>query len=621
MLRWLAALRQARDDLVTQVVSQVAESGSGVPPHEVEYLARSCINAFVVSLSRGDPTSFSDAMAALAEREARAGNALRVEAVVVAIELLGKRVRGLSLLHGEPESGRVDPTDLLVMGRERFLRGYLRERAYEDERRAQALEHYAETAEGVPSIVYSTDAEGCITDISHQAATLLGYRKEDLLGQHHSVLMQPEDADRFRHFIQERRTDDRATRRARVVLRAADGVLREFELSSTGVYGDDGSYIGTDGIARPINDDSAQLEYQLDAEGRFVSISEPAAAVLGYHPEELLGEHFAAIMEQRERERVGRMFGERRSDDRAAKSIRVVLTGRDGERREFEISAMGRYDADGRFIGTLGLGSDLTSRSELERDVAESRRKYRRVFDQAGLGLALITPALIVREANAFHHRHRRRRLIGAHCYTSLYGLDRQCPWCGLREALGSDEPVLRDGVLSPLDGRRYSLVFSPVTDENGEVVGVVEAALDITTQRQQLEEERGAEKAAALHRLARALATSRGVDPAQLARLQHYLGEPNPAPAAGDLNAAVRAVLASLAAPGVDVETDLFPTLPAVALATADLELLLSRLVSNACQAMTAGGALTVETATAQDGALLRVTDTGEGMDEDTAR
>ncbi len=172
MTRWLAALRRDRSELVEQALERLVESGSSLAQHEAEYLVKACINAYCVALPQGRRGEFAEAMAAVAEREARAGNALRAEAVVLALQILAERADGFGSARHEP--GGIDPRAVVEAGRARFLSCYLRAKAEEDDRRALALESYAEAAEDVPAIIYSTDDEGRITDISHQAAEQLG---------------------------------------------------------------------------------------------------------------------------------------------------------------------------------------------------------------------------------------------------------------------------------------------------------------------------------------------------------------------------------------------------------------------------------------------------------------
>ena len=646
MLAWLRVLRALRDEVVAAAVAQLSETGSSLARHEVEYLTKTIVNGFLVALGQGSANHFLELVISLAEREARAGNALRVEAALVAVDLLEG-----ALDHGaaSAELDSTEPRAVLASGRREFLRTYLRAKADEDGRRATVLESYAKEAEDVPALVYSTDKEGRITAINPRAAEQLGYRQDDLVGQHFSVLMRQEDAERFGFYIQERRTSERAARRVRVKLRNADGTLREFEVSSTGAYSPDGEYVGSEGVARAATDDEVELSYQLDREGNFVEISEATAAALGYRVDELLGRHFSCLMEERERLRVGHMFGERRQDERAANRIRVILSGRQGLRREFEISAAGRYDETGEFQGTAGLGTDLTDRSELELDVTETRQRFRRVFDAIGMGVAIVTPDLLTREANLWHQARRRQPLVGMSCHLAIFGQVGQCDWCGLREAFAEQRVVMRDNVLNPLDGRRYQLVFSPLRDQSGATVAVVETMTDITAEHERRRNLRTADKRAAAARLVTGLSSSLadsltvlwglaalladhhdrqvGLLAQAAAAVVDKLGDlrrlSGTVPSSnGDLNLAVRTALDGrlVSAEDVTIEADLQLNLPAVPLSGTDLAAIVVELVANAVEAMPEGGAITVETLLAEGSVMLRISDTGEGMSEQAA-
>jgi hypothetical protein len=107
--------------------------------------------------------------------------------------------------------------------------------------------------------------------------------------------------------------------------------------------------------------------------------------------------------------------------------------------------------------------------------------------------------------------------------------------------------------------------------------------------------------------------------------------GRPHPAgPAAADLNAVVAGVvrtLGPLLGDDVEVTTELDPAAGTVAVGTAALEQVTTNLIFNARDAMPSGGRVTVSTSVAPHAngagpeaqALLRVADTGAGMDAAT--
>ncbi|MBI5830953.1 MAG: PAS domain S-box protein [Armatimonadetes bacterium] len=605
MVKLLRALKGMRERIALAGAGRLNTSGSPLAPHEAEYLLRTVLTSYLVALGHGQCEPFAQAMAELAEREAAGGHPRRAEAVVLAFDLLHDLADeiGPAAEFGPADAAAARVNDVLDAGRAAFFGTWFRAKAEEDERRDQAMAALAEAAGEVPTIVYSTDADGMLTDISHQAAELLGYAKEDLLGRHFSVLMLPEDAKRFGHFIAERRTAGRATRRSKVNLTAADGTVSTFELSATGVYGRDGDYLGSDGAARPAENQLPTLQYQLDKAGHILHISSATASALGYQPEELLGRHFSVLMDERERARVGRLFGERRRDRRSANGIRVVLTGADGAQREFEISAVGRYDDEGEFAGTLGLGSDVTQHAAREEHLADQRRRASAVFDALGVGLLVVELGYVIAEANAVHEASARRPLAGATCYRAVYGRSEPCPWCRLDAIMAGEAEVVAQVIVHPLDGREYALRCAPLPGERGAPVAMIEMLTDIADERQRQTALFEAERRAILRRWTAAVS-----------------GEQQVATGTASPNAAVRRLLAEVdLSGGLTVEDDLCPLAATVAVPEDTLRGMLAALVDNAMEAMPDGGALTIETVSdGATGVLLRVSDTGDGLTPD---
>ncbi len=119
-----------------------------------------------------------------------------------------------------------------------------------------------------PDFVYVLDAQGCFTFVNDRAEDLLGYRREDLVGKHFSMLIHDEDLPQARYVFCERRTGKRASRDVELRLRVNSNAraVRFFEtyvlpisLHSAGIYnpagtGGLGEFLGTYGCARDITD-------------------------------------------------------------------------------------------------------------------------------------------------------------------------------------------------------------------------------------------------------------------------------------------------------------------------------------------------------------------------------
>ena len=117
-----------------------------------------------------------------------------------------------------------------------------------------------------PDLIYMLDRHGCFTFLNDRVESLLGYRRDELIGRHYSEIVDPEDLDRVRHLFDERRIGRRAASNVEVRLRSrrrpqGDRVLHNHvvwaELTAMGVYRDprertrDG-FVGSYGTARDI---------------------------------------------------------------------------------------------------------------------------------------------------------------------------------------------------------------------------------------------------------------------------------------------------------------------------------------------------------------------------------
>ena len=100
----------------------------------------------------------------------------------------------------------------------------------------------------------------------------------------------------------------------------------------------------------------AETVYELDAEGRFLSMSYAVKGLLNYDPQESIG--LILLLSQGEYTRAEGRFNERRSARRATRALRLSLKakGNTATRVEVEVTATGLYDRrHGQFKGTIGV--------------------------------------------------------------------------------------------------------------------------------------------------------------------------------------------------------------------------------------------------------------------------
>ncbi len=132
---------------------------------------------------------------------------------------------------------------------------------------------------------------------------------------------------------------------------------------------------------RFIVNNSPDIIYMLDDQGRFSFINERVTALLGYAAEEVIGMHYSELVHEEDLEKARFAFAERRTGSRASQNVEFRLLCKGGSQpyRYFEsrsitieLSAMGMYregpmsTASGEFVGTYGVARDISERKRAE---------------------------------------------------------------------------------------------------------------------------------------------------------------------------------------------------------------------------------------------------------------
>ncbi|GIZ52496.1 putative bifunctional diguanylate cyclase/phosphodiesterase [Noviherbaspirillum aridicola] len=127
---------------------------------------------------------------------------------------------------------------------------------------------YRYLVDSLPDIIYTLDPDGHFTYVNDRAQHLLGYTRDQLIGEHYSSIVHEEDLDRARYVFQERRVGDRASRNVELRMKSCnamgeqmvfDNTLLTISFNSTALYtkaatDKEPQLFGTFGVARDITD-------------------------------------------------------------------------------------------------------------------------------------------------------------------------------------------------------------------------------------------------------------------------------------------------------------------------------------------------------------------------------
>ncbi|HET6681453.1 MAG TPA: PAS domain S-box protein [Gemmatimonadaceae bacterium] len=313
------------------------------------------------------------------EQDALAGSAQRFESTVVRGDG-ERRIISVSLAPLQDAEG--------VIGIVAALRDMT------DERRArdavvQSETRYRNLFDSAADAIYTLDAHGSVTSANQAAVDLLGVPREELLGRALDPFVADIDrgmiVDRFRTAFEERES------RFECTLVRPDGGRRLVSVTNTPIrHGR--RVIGVLGIARDITEQreharalqrsEARFEnlvesapdgiFTLDEEGQFTSVNRAFERAVGRIRADLIGTHFTATIDPRDRDHLWEVFVGALNGRRLKRELRYL--GADGRSPEASVQVSPVVDEGDRVTGVLGVIRDVSAEKRLVEQLLQQEK-------------------------------------------------------------------------------------------------------------------------------------------------------------------------------------------------------------------------------------------------------
>lgn len=265
---------------------------------------------------------------------------------------------------------------------------------------------YRYLVQNSPDLVWSIDENARFTFVSDTTSRrLTGWRADELLGRHFGALVHESS-----HEVAEidwtagldGAGEDGRELRGRVNLLHRDGHPIPAEFIAFATRDETGRFAGANGSVRDMSEqtrleeelresearfrfliqNSPDIIFSIDPDGRFTYVSDTVRRSLGIQPEALIGTHFVDLIEYGPDEVPGERFQMLAANPDRELTNRIQLRTASGTRLPFEVSSVG-VRRDGRFAGIQGAARDITERERLERELRESEERYRFLVENA----------------------------------------------------------------------------------------------------------------------------------------------------------------------------------------------------------------------------------------------
>ncbi len=253
-----------------------------------------------------------------------------------------------------------------------------------------------------PDVIWRADVDGVFTFIADSAETLFGWSPDEVVGRHFEFLTDPASMPVALEMYQAVGREADRIERVPLVLLRRDGTTFAAEVTTTGVF-EDGRWVGDQGTVRDVSErerlnrelrlseeryrflvqNAPDVIWSVGADARLTFLSEAVERLTGFRPDELIGQHFGALVHESSRE-VAEVDWTRTMDaPRQELRGRINLQHRDGSAIPAEFIATASLDAQERFAGANGSVRDMRERDRLEQELSRSEERYRFLIERS----------------------------------------------------------------------------------------------------------------------------------------------------------------------------------------------------------------------------------------------
>ncbi|HSD57644.1 MAG TPA: PAS domain S-box protein [Methanotrichaceae archaeon] len=364
----------------------------------------------------------------------------------------------------------------------------------------QSEEKYRELVENVSDTIYSLNELGDLTYISPTVGSLGGYAPSELISRNFSELVHEEDLPAVREGIQRTLSGKVESIEFRVL--STSGEILWLQASGRPIF-TDGHVAGLRGVLTNITKRKAAEAALNESEERYHAVIEQASEsiflfdahtgrilesniafqdLLGYSSEEFLGQKIYDI-DLHDRKDIDVNIHNTLTKRRHAVGERLY-SRKDGSIIEVEVSAAAVVYAGKEVICVVAR--DITERKRAEKALRKSEQEKAAIL--GGLkrvAVQYLDPEMRIIWVNNAVQRFTglsEEEVRGKHCFEFLHGVDEPCVGCTAFKALKTGQS--EEGELTTPNGKIWISRSSPLIDENGTVIGVVHAAVNITENR-----------------------------------------------------------------------------------------------------------------------------------------
>lgn len=216
-----------------------------------------------------------------------------------------------------------------------------------------------------------------------------------------------------------------------------------------------------------------------DTKGKTTYVNRQLAKMLGYSPEEILNQPFFNFVDESLRNDAKKLFDRRRKGIKDRYDFRFVK--KDSSIIWVIVSASPIFDENGKFVGALGLLTDITKRKLMEQSLEKSVQVWDSTFNAIADTVCIVDQDGKITNCNAASQtlfKKACKDIIGKNCFDVL-----TCPPDRLKDCpiIKSKKTKIRETLTVKVNDKWYHSSLDPIINKTGNIVGGVHIISDIT--------------------------------------------------------------------------------------------------------------------------------------------
>lgn len=220
-------------------------------------------------------------------------------------------------------------------------------------------------------------------------------------------------------------------------------------------------------------------------EGRITSWNKGAELIYGYSTEEVMGKDISILAPSHLTDEI-KQFIEKIKNGERILHYETVRVRKDGEKINVSLTLSPIWDTSGVLVGISTIARDITQRKKTDDAILQAKEEWEHTFDSVPDLIAILdTNFRVVRANKAMANRLNvdPEEAIGLTCYNAVHGLNAPPSFCPYLKLLEDGQEHTAE-VHEDRMGGDFIVSVSPLHDSDGNLVGSVHVARDITDRK-----------------------------------------------------------------------------------------------------------------------------------------